>query len=40
VHAVGPWTEAKNETGIDKNTFPMTCPWSFEQMMAENFWPD
>ena len=32
--------EAENETGIDKNTFPVTCPWSFDQMMAEDFWPE
>ncbi|MDX5929660.1 DUF29 domain-containing protein [Acidiphilium acidophilum] len=32
--------EAENETGIDKNTFPVTCPWSFDQMIAEDFWPE
>lgn len=32
--------EAENETGIDKDSFPSVCPWSFEQMMAEDFWPD
>ena len=31
--------EAENETGIDKDSFPSVCPWSFEQMMAEDFWP-
>jgi hypothetical protein len=31
--------ETENETGIDKDIFPATCPWSFEQMMAEDFWP-
>lgn len=31
--------EAENETGIDKDSFPSVCPWSFEQMMAEGFWP-
>jgi len=31
--------EAYAETGLSKETFPVACPWSFEQMMAENFWP-
>jgi hypothetical protein len=31
--------EAENETGIDKDSFPSVCLWSFEQMMAEDFWP-
>jgi hypothetical protein len=31
--------EAENETGIDKENFPSVCPWSFEQMMGEDFWP-
>jgi hypothetical protein len=31
--------EAENETGIDKDSSPSACPWSFEQMMAEDFWP-
>lgn len=30
---------AAMETGQAKQTFPETCPWSFEQMMAEDFWP-
>jgi len=28
------------ETGFNETTFPTTCPWSFDQMMAENFWPE
>ena len=31
---------AAMETGLADQTFPETCPWSFEQMMAEAFWPD
>ena len=31
--------EAYAETGLPKATFPATCPWSFEQVMDENFWP-
>jgi hypothetical protein len=32
--------EAEAETGIDESTFPTECPWSFEQLMDEDFWPD
>lgn len=32
--------EAENETGLDEGCFPVTCPWSFDQMMAEDFWPE
>ncbi|GAB0115018.1 DUF29 domain-containing protein [Acidisoma sp. C75] len=28
------------ETALPKATFPPECPWSFEQMMDESFWPD
>jgi hypothetical protein len=31
--------EAYAETGLPKETFPDVCPWSFDQMMNENFWP-
>ena len=31
--------EAYAETGLPKETFPAACPWSFERMMDENFWP-
>jgi hypothetical protein len=31
--------EAYAETGLDRNAFPQTCPWSFEQMIDEGFWP-
>ena len=32
--------EAENETGLDRTAFPSTCPWLFEQMMAEGFRPE
>lgn len=32
--------EAEAETGIDENVFPTICPWSFEQAMDEDHWPD
>lgn len=31
--------EAGAETGFPESTFPAFSPWSFEQMMAEDFWP-
>ncbi|MDG6095731.1 DUF29 domain-containing protein [Acetobacter sp. AN02] len=33
-------SEAYAETGLAKASFPSTCPWTFEQMMDENFWPE
>jgi len=32
--------EASAETGLPEPTFPTECPWSFDQMMNEDFWPD
>jgi len=32
-------TGAAKETGLPKDTFPKTCPWSFEQVMDNEFWP-
>jgi hypothetical protein len=31
--------EAERETGLARSSLPPTCPWSFEQMRAEAFWP-
>lgn len=31
---------AARETGLDRTVFPSTCPWSFDQMMDEGFWPE
>jgi hypothetical protein len=30
---------ARRETGFDRKTFASVCPWSFEQMMDDDFWP-
>jgi hypothetical protein len=32
--------EAETETGLLKSVFPAACPWSFEEMMADDFWPE
>ena len=32
--------EAERETKLPRSTFPVTCPWSFEQMMDDDFWPE
>ena len=32
--------DAVKETGLPRRTFPETCPWTFEQMMDETFWPE
>ena len=31
---------AQAETRLPGATFPLTCPWTFEQAMNEGFWPD
>jgi len=31
---------AYGETNLPKDVFPITCPWSFLQMMDEGFWPE
>lgn len=32
--------EARAETGLPEATFPADCPWTFEQMMDDAFWPE
>lgn len=32
--------EAETETGLTETTFPEVCPWAFDRMMADDFWPD
>ena len=32
--------EAERDTGLSESTFPTACPFSFEQMMDERFWPE
>ena len=31
---------AEKETGLDEVTFPSTCPYAFEQVMDNEFWPE
>jgi len=31
---------AATETGMDKSTFPGRCPWTFEQVMDPDYWPE
>jgi uncharacterized protein DUF29 len=31
---------AARETGLDRAVFPAACPWSFEQVMDPDFWPE
>jgi len=31
---------ASVETNMPATTFPSACPWTFEQVMDEHFWPD
>ena len=32
--------DTEKETGIDRDTFPLECPFAFDQMTDEGFWPD
>jgi hypothetical protein len=32
--------EAEAETGLASSTFPAECPWPFEQIMNDTFWPE
>jgi len=31
---------AETETGLLASTFPEHCPWTFEQAMSSDFWPE
>ncbi|QQZ30683.1 DUF29 domain-containing protein [Thiothrix subterranea] len=31
---------AVRETGLAPEIFPETCPWDYEQFMADDFWPE
>jgi hypothetical protein len=31
---------AARETGLAETTFPATCPWSYEQIGGDEFWPE
>jgi len=32
--------KAEHETGLNSATFPQECPWTFEQAMDDDFWPE
>ncbi len=32
--------EAAAETGLAESDFPADCPWSFDEMMKSDFWPE
>ena len=32
--------DAADETGLPLATFPEACPWTAEQVLAEDFWPE
>jgi Domain of unknown function DUF29 len=32
--------QAAKETGLPLATFPETCPWSMEQLLDDDFWPE
>jgi hypothetical protein len=32
--------EAERETGLARETFPAGCPYTFDQAMRDDFWPD
>ncbi|HEY7581487.1 MAG TPA: DUF29 family protein [Acetobacteraceae bacterium] len=31
---------ANQQTGFDRATFPADCPYTFEQAMNPDFWPE
>ena len=32
--------EASRQTGLPVATFPVSCPWTMDQVLAEDFWPN
>ena len=32
--------EAAKETGLAVTAFPSTCPWSYDEIIADTFWPE
>ena len=32
--------EAAAETGLNKTSFPQSCPWTYKQIMDPDFWPE
>jgi hypothetical protein len=33
-------TKVSDETRLPVTTFPETCPWTIEQILDRNFWPE
>jgi len=33
-------SSAAQATHLEESTFPAQCPWTFEQIMAPDFWPE
>jgi len=33
-------SSAAQATHLEESTFPAQCPWTFEQVMAPDFWPE
>jgi hypothetical protein len=33
-------TRASGETGLSLATFPEACPWTLEQVLDDDFWPE
>jgi hypothetical protein len=31
---------AARETGLPQAQFPAVCPWSYEQIIDDSFWPE
>jgi len=31
--------DAERQTRLARRTFPASCPWSFDQVMSDEFWP-
>jgi len=36
----GALIKAEHETGFGVSTFPAQCPWTFEQTIDDEFWPE
>ena len=32
--------EAERETGLPESTFPVICPFTYDQLLDDAFWPD
>jgi len=32
--------DAVKETGMGESVFPSECPWTFDQAMDADFWPE